>query len=230
MARLNVFDVKLDTSAIDGLTQRLSQLDPDQLGKELVSTLNRVTKETYDESRKVMLRSVNLRDEYIQRKMKVSYATSVKPEAVIFASGEKKNLTTLAHYGALQLTEKVNWSNKRIREAGHEFGKWPGWTERTGSKDRGIAVNRKAAGSRVSVSRSKSRNLPSVFSIPKFKDNDNNKMLFTRGNNGKLKALYGPSVYQLFRTAADNLHESVADSLAAEIGKIADSEFQKVLG
>ena len=69
----------------------------------------------------------------------------------ITAFGGRAYITPLSHYGALQLTRDVTWSNERILAEGHRFTDWPGWTRRTGNEALGISVNQKAAGRSVTT-------------------------------------------------------------------------------
>lgn len=232
MARsdLRAFRVSIDTQQLEALGERLGALTPQQLAASLVGAINATTDRAYELGRSRMLAGINLTDEYIQRKMRVEHATESNPVATIVASGASKDMTSLSHYGAMQETKAVNWSNERIRAAGHAFGAWPGWTRRTGAPGVGIEVGQKAAGKTVEVTRGKRKRLGSQFSIPGKKDNDGNLLIFRRTEAGKLQSLTGPSVYQLFRVAAGLIEEEVGDDLQSSIAAAAEFALTKVLG
>lgn len=246
MARQRVFDVKIDVSQIEALKERLGQVDPAELGRVLVETLNDVTNQTYALSRKHIMASVNLTDSYIQSRVEVKPATSVSPKAEIVATGEGKMTTGLGHYGPYQLKQGVNWTNSRIQQMGKKIGPWPNWELREGDSGRGIGAGEKQAGVTVSVkpgSRKKVKG--AVFTIPGIDHIDGSPVLFRndgepgtgkskmdRGRSkprDKAQALYGPSVYQLFATAAKDIYSDVADNLERAIIERAEEEIQKVL-
>ena len=223
------FKFTVDTSALDGLSDRLTELTPETLGARLVETTNQQIESAYDLSRKRMLSGINLTDSYIQRKMAVTQATANKTTAEIVAYGGKDYLTSLSHYGAVQLAKDVNWTNERILADGNKFGKWPGWTRRTGNEKLGIAVNRKAAGRSVEVVRGSRKKIGPAFAIAGKNDKDGNPLVFRRNAGGKVEALSGPSVYQLFRVAGNELAEQIGDDYQAAIIDAAERELKKVL-
>lgn len=231
MARgdLRAFRVTIDTSQLDALGARLAELTPAALAATLVEGINDTADRAYELGRSRMLVGINLTDEYVQRKMRVEHATEGNPVATIVASGARKDMTSLSHYGAMQETKAVNWSNDRIAAAGHQFGAWPGWTRRTGAPEVGIAANRKADGKTVEVTRGKRKRLGSQFSIPGKKDNDGNLLIFRRTEAGKLQSLTGPSVYQLFRVAAGLIEDEVGDDLQSTIAEAAERALKKAL-
>lgn len=230
MARLNAFSVKVEAGQLEELVANLGALTPEALGALLVETINEQADSAYDLARGRMLAGINLTDQYVQRKMRVEHATANAPVATIVASGARKDMTSLSHYGAMQEAKKVNWSNERIRAAGHKFGPWPGWTRRTGAAGVGIAEGLKAAGKTVEVTRGKRMRLGSQFSIPGKKDNDGNLIIFRRNKAGKIESLAGPSVYQLFRVAAGLIEDHVGDNLESAIADAAERQLKKALG
>lgn len=223
------FDIKIDVSKLDGLQSQFEQLSPAQLGAHLVDAINETADSAYVMARTRMLTSINLTDDYVQRKMRVEHATESAPVASIIASGAPGDMTSLSHYGAMQLTKADNWSNARITAAGHKFAPWRGWTRRTGNAALGIAVDTKAAGKTVEVTRGKRMKLGSQFSIPGKKDNDGDLIIFRRLPSGKLQALNGPSVYQLFRVAAAVIEDDVYASLEDAVAAAAEREIDKAL-
>jgi hypothetical protein len=161
--------------------------------------------------------------------MQVEHATASKPEATITAFG--RMTTSLSHYGAMQETRAVNWSNDRILSMGKTFAKWPGWTQRTGSVGLGIDEDEKAAGKTVEVTKGSRKRLGSQFSIPGLTDNDGNLLIFRRKKGSdKLESLMGPSVYQLFRVAATAIEGDTAEHLAAAVIDLAERQLKKAIG
>lgn len=246
MARQRIFDVKIDVAQIEALKDRLGQIDPSELGKALVETLNEVTEQTYDLSRKHILSSVNLDDPYIRSRIEVKPATSVSPKAEIVATGEGKMTTGLGHYGPYQLRQGVNWTNSRIQAMGKKIGPWPNWELREGDSGRGISAGEKQAGVTVSVKPGSRKKVKGqVFTIPGIDHIDGSPVLFrgtgeTGGGRSKMdrgrkaprqkaEALYGPSVYQLFATAAKEIYSDVADNLERAVLERAEKEILKVL-
>lgn len=228
MARLSAFSVKIDATQLDKLVSTLGTITAAELSGLLVETINDQVDSTYELARGRMLRGINLTDDYVQRKMRVEHATPSMPTASIIASGARKDMTSLSHYGAMQETMAVNWSNDRIA-AKHKFGPWPGWTRRTGAPALGIAADLKAAGKSVEVTRGKRMRLGSQFSIPGKKDNDGNLVIFRRNAAGKIESLQGPSVYQLFRVAAGLVEDEVGDNMERAIGDAAERQMKKAL-
>jgi hypothetical protein len=229
MARLNVFRIDFDTRGLDGLAKKLDGLDPESIGRLMVDAINETADTAYDLGRRAILQGINLTDAYVQRKMEVRYATAKNPEASIVAFGGNKFTTALSHYGAMQLTAKDNWTNDRIRAAGHQFSAWPGWTRRTGNAALGIAVDRKAAGKTVEVIKGVRKKLGPIFSIPGKTDNDGDLLLFRRTPEDKVQSLQGPSVYQLFRVAIPQIYDEVEEDLASSVLDAAEREFTKAL-
>lgn len=227
MAKLFAF--KLDVNDVEDLADDLDRLTPEELAAATVKALNDSIDSAYVLSRNAMLKSINLSDAYVQRKMEVEHATPSKPVATLTAFGGSAFTTSLSHYGALQLTTNVRWSNERILALGHKFEKWPGWTRRTGSAALGIPVNEKAAGKSVEVSRGRRKKMGPTFSIPGKKDNEGNPIIFRRNSADKLEALSGPSVYQLFSSAIPLVYETVADDLEQAVAEAAQQYIQKEL-
>ncbi len=231
----NAFNIKIDVSNVEGLADTLGKLTPEHIGEITIDAINSVADKTYDISRKTILRGVNLTDSYVQRRMVVEHATKQKPEAAIIAFGGKSFLTSLSHYGAMQQTQAVTWTNERILADGHKFGKkWPGWIRRTGDAARGIAVGEKTGGVSVNVTSRKQLKTSKAIIVPNIKDRDGNSLVFKRvGGSGrkdsKLQALTGPSVYQMFRTAIPLIQDEAFDNLEREVTDAAVSIFEKEL-
>lgn len=227
--------IKFDASNLANFGETLNKLSPEALGKRMVETVNTVTTQTYDLARETMLSGINLTDDYVKRKMEVKLATGQKPVAEIAARVTRKSAhTNLSEYGAMTNTARVNWTNERIAAMGQKFGKWPGWTRRTGAQSIGVAVNQKATGVSVEVKRGARKNLKSSpgFQLGKLKDGSGNPLVFERvgsGKSSKIKAMYGPSVYQLFRVAAGKIENQVGDNLRDAVMATAEQAMKEIL-
>lgn len=226
----STFSIKVDTSQLEALVEGLGEVTPEALGQRLVEVTNEQIESAYDLSRKRMLSGINLTDGYVKRKMAVTQATANKPVAEIIAYGGREYLTSLSHYGAMQLAKDVTWSNERIASMGKTFGQWPGWVRRKGNAALGIPVNKKAAGRSVEVVRGSRKKIGPAFAIPGKRDNEGNPIVFRRNGADKVEALTGPSVYQLFRVAATALEEQIGDDYQTAITDAAEAELKKVLG
>lgn len=230
----NVF-IKIDASKLPEFEALFDKLTPDELGKRMVGAINAVTESTYDLARENITSMVGLTDGYIKRKMEVKLATEKLPQATIRADGTRRDAhTNLSEYGAMTHAADVNWSNERIAAMGVKFGeKWPAWIRRKGHESIGIAVGQKAIGTSVEVKRGSRKRITSKpgFQVGKFLDGDGNPMVFERvgsGKNSKVKAMQGPSVYQLFRTASENIHDKASDNLYAAVSDVADQAMKEI--
>ena len=228
MAGRSAFSIKFDVNQVIALADRLDGLTPAALGEAVVEAINETVDSAYELGRARILNGINLTDEYVQRKMQVQHATDKKPTASITAFGGRGFTTGLSHYGALQLDRDVNWSNARIIAAGNKFGPWPGWTKRTGNAALGIQVDRKAAGRSVEVVKGRRKAIRPAFAIPGKKDADGNQVVFRRDGD-TVRALSGPSVYQLFRVAAVSIEGQVGDELEQTIIEVAERRLQEAM-
>lgn len=227
MAR-SAFDIKITLDDLNAVTGKLAGISSERMGEVVVNTLNDAADSAYDLGRKRILRGINLTDDYVKRKMRVEHATSGKLEAAIVAPGSRGFLTGLSHYGSMQEVQPVTWSNARIQAMGHAFGQWPGWTQRIGDQGRGIAPDSKAAGRSLEVVKGRRKNIKSAFTMNK-RDSDGNQIVFRRTAAGTVSALYGPSVYQLFRTAIPQIEDPVADDLQRKLYDAAERMLQNGL-
>ena len=236
MARANVFSIKIDVSELDDFADRLAGLTPEKVGALLVDAINETADSAYELSRKAILSGINLTDAYVQSHMSVEHATANKPEAYIVAFGGRGHTTGLSHYGAIQEVKKVTWSNERIESLGHKFSaKWPGWIRRKGDEARGIDEGDKTAGVSVHVTTSRKKlQTGKAIIMPGVVDREGNELVFKRtGGSGrkdsKLKALQGPSVYQLFRVAGEKIEDQVYGDLERAVVDSAERQFLKEL-
>jgi hypothetical protein len=239
----NLIEIKIDTSQIEALQSRLSEIDPAKLGETLVTTLNQVASETYDLARNSITAGINLQDGYIRDRIQLEKATRNRPVAEIVAPAEKKLMTGLGHYGAMVLEQGTRWSTEDGIERRYKIGPWPYWEPRKGDPGRGFDEGEKARGVSVEVRRGSRKEMRGVFTIPGKEHDDGSPVLFIgTGRPGKgvmdrkrkesrqgVEALYGPSVYQLFRFTANKIAAEVTDNLEQAVIEAAEREFEGIL-
>lgn len=206
------FDIKLDVASISGLSDRLSRLTPEALGAATVQAINDTTDSVYQLARAQMTATLNLTDDYIRRKMEVTRATTQTPESVISAVGSRSNMTSLSHYGAMQERKAAN-NPARAK----------------GDEKRGIPKGQKAAGLSVEVTRGSRKLLAHGFTMPNKRDNSGNLLVFTRDRAGKVRSRTGPSVYQLFRSAAQAVGPDAEKQLRDSLIEQADQAIARAL-
>lgn len=224
-----MMEIKVDSRPIQEAAKKLGNLTAEQLGALTVQVVNDTAQSAYELSRSRMLRAINLTDAYVQQRMQVEPATSSNLTATITAFGGKGFTTSLSHYGSMQESKPVNWSNSRIQAMGKKFGKWPGWTERAGAPGVGIAPNLKADGKSVEVTRGSRKRMGSNFSLAGKKDSSGNLLIFSRNQAGAIRALMGPSVYQLFRVASADIEGQVTDDFEKALSDMADKALKKAI-
>lgn len=211
----SAFNVKLDISSVERLASALGALDADSIGEATMRAVNTVADETYELARPRMLATINLTDSYVQSRMHVDHATSPNNvKASIVASGARSDMTILARYGARQLTQPV---------------KHPARSKGDQLYSRNIAPGMKSAGISVEVTRGGRKPITNAFFMPL--RGGNGVGLFTREGNGdkNYKHRYGPSVYQLFRTTANNILGEVADNLESTLVEEVNKQMRQVL-
>jgi len=225
--------VKIDVTALERFAGKLDGISGASMGEATRRAVNVTADTVYDLVRPRMIANINLTDEYIKSRMVVNHAKpGGKAEAVITGKGSKNNMTQLINYDAKQLTQQVNHTNASILAAGRQFGKWPGWTKRTGDAMRGIPADKKRAGMSVAVKPGSVKRLEHGFLIQL--DNGAGLGLATRsaGAKGKsnYKVRYGPSVYQLFRYQAsqvlDEAREELETNTVAQVVELFEKELR----
>ncbi len=228
------FSIKFDISDLTGVAEHLSRFAADELPNATLRAVNEVAQRAYDDARPRITARVNFTDSYVQQRMDLRRATNpLAPTATVVALG--KYVTTLGHFKPRQVDTKVNWTNARIKAEGHKFGKWPGWTKRTGDSTsyRRIAADRKGAGGTVEVLRGVRRGtMPGAFlmNLRRGGDAGDRVGVFVRSKDGKtVRHLYGPSVYQQFRTVAANIENEVGDDLELTITRALEDQLAKAL-
>jgi hypothetical protein len=217
----------------------LAKLDSVGLGDQLVKATNEAADNAYQLSRKAITNAVNLKLGYVDRKVQLKPASKGKPRAEIVANGD---ITMLSHYGSMWRSKENRWNDPP-----------PGWKIGLGRFRYTPRVNEdKEAGASVEVKSGARKEMPGAFTITKngkvVEDREGNPLLFiqrsgTKGQGSKtdttrlprkagrakVQALVGPSVYQLFRTAAQAIEGEVRDDLEARVLRVATEEFEKVL-
>ncbi|MBF6987253.1 phage tail protein [Cupriavidus sp. IK-TO18] len=237
--RSSAFSVTVDTVRLEEIGNSLSHLDDAALGRSAVTAVNIVAQKAFADAKAKMNAGINLPDSYLDERMAIELATDpAKPRARILARGR---LTTLTQYGAQQSTRPVKFSNDSISPG--KLGRNPRkagsllpWKLRVGNQALGIPVGMKQDGISVEVTRGGRKSITSVQ--PFFvRGRSGNLLVMTRkpGTTGKkrgdLKALYGPSVYQLFRAALDETFlNDVADRLGKTVVTLTADELKKALG
>jgi hypothetical protein len=233
------FAIKIEMGQVEALGQKLANVSAERIGDVVVASLNEVVHETYDLARQKMTAGINLKDQYVQRQMSVEEATKSRPVAEITAKGV---VTGISHYGAMQDPQKVSYTNEYILQKFGKFSKWPGWPERTGAPSKGIPVGQKVGKMSARVG-SATKSIGKKFVIPKLKDTEGNSMVFRGlGKPGRgvmdrnrkqsrqaVERVLGPSVYQLFRFAAEELQGEVADNLEQRLVEEAVRVFEEAL-
>jgi hypothetical protein len=203
MGRTRFFKQKIDTRAIEGLAADLSKLSGEALGRATILAVNDVADRAYSSSVKGM-RGINLEESYITSKMQVVHATDlVNPSAEIIARGD---LTILGHFDPRQLAQSA-----------------PG---AKGDPSRGIGAGQKQAGITVEVTRGKRKSFAKAFTMTLLGSGKTG--VFIR-EGGRIKHLYGPSVYSLFRYQVEGSLEQIADDLLGSVSRRVDEAVQKAL-
>lgn len=202
--------------ALRNLSDRLGQLDDAAFTRVAVATVNEVGQRAYDLARGRMNAGLSLTDAYLERKMQFRPADAEqRPRAVVIAFG---TLTTLGHYNPRIITQAV---------------KKPAASR--GNPALGIPAGQKLAAVTVAVRRDSRKVVreksSDVFLAPSIRDREGNPLIFQRlpgktsTGKSKLKALLGPSVYQLFRYQLDQngLVSEVENDLAETLGQRAEA-------
>lgn len=209
-----------DTRALATLASRLEGLAGDTLEAVATVVVNEVGERTYDLARVRMLAGLSLTDVYLRNRMGfVPAQRGQRPRAVVLARGD---LTTLGHYAPAVTTQAAK-QPKRSK----------------GNSALGIAAGQKLAGVSVAVRRGQRKTVRAdqgdTFLMPGRRDSEGNPLIFrrlagsTRSGRDKLKALLGPSVYQLFKYQVDHFQEEVENDLAETLMERAEAAFLDAL-
>lgn len=218
-----MIDISFDTSELVEQVDRIAMLDSTTLAEMRLDAVNVVSLTVREKSIDQTRAELNLSRDYIEARIARAEAKGATARARI--TSEVRG-ATLQRFGAQQEVAPVNWSNSRIEALGQKFGKWPGWTYRKGDASRGIAEDKKAAGVSVDVNRKGAKTITSAFTMPL--KNGNGIGAFRR-EGGKVKHLYGPSVYQVFRRYITTNEQAIADTLRDEFVGRLDTKIQEIL-
>ena len=219
-----MIDISFDTSELVEQVDRIAMLDNTTLAEMRLDAVNVVSLTVRKKSIDQTHAELNLSRDYIEARIARAEAKGATARALV--TSKVRGATLQRFTGAAQETKPVNWSNSRIEALGHEFGKWPGWTYRKGDASRGIAEDKKAAGFTVDVNRKGAKTITSAFTMPL--KNGNGIGTFRR-EGGKVKHLYGPSVYQVFRRYITTNEQAIADTLRDEFVGRLDTKIQEIL-
>jgi hypothetical protein len=202
------FGVKFDMRQVDELAGKISGITARTISAPMIDVVNSVATDTRRDALKVMLRSLNLEESYVEPKVELTKASNpVSPRATIVASGA--TITNLERYfraGGAQLQKPVTWSNAGTRPS-HQSVRVPkkglGWVPRKGAAALGIPADYKQAGLTVAVVKGKASPFPHSFI---FKSRAGVKLIGSRAKGdhkgkGKIQTKVGPSVYQMFNAA-----------------------------
>ena len=215
------FSLTVADEALRDLSDKLGKLSESEFEQVATRTVNEVGQRTYDLARGRMNEGLSLTDAYLQNKMRFVPASPQDRRAVVRADGA---LTTLGHYNPRIITQPVKNPEKS-----------------KGNPALGIPAGQKPAAVTVAVRRASRKavrdNARDVFMVPKFRDSEGNPLIFQRlpgfTSKGKdrLKALLGPSVYQLFRyqLTDTNLTGEVQDDLTERLGQYAEQAIQEII-
>lgn len=213
-------EVTVDTLALDRMGERLANLDGGVFTEVATEAVNQVAQRTYDLARDSITKGVNLSEAYVTSRMELQLAkASNRPRAAIIARGSaRKDYTVLGHYGEKQLTAPAkNAKGDAIR------GIPPG------QKAAGISVE-VTPGSRKTVRPGKNDTFTLIRGGKLVLDSEGNPLIVRRiGSRKKLKALYGPSVYQVFRTATNYILNDVEIDLSETVASQAEAALLKAL-
>ena len=215
-------DIGFDTTDLLALAEDLARFDPTELGELAHRVVNVVSLNVRKRAIDQTLKELNLTRDYVEGKIAREEAQPGGAARALIKSQVRG--TTLQQFGAgpRTLKQPVNWTNDQILAMGKKFGRWPGWTRRTGDqfgnrnippnyKSRGIAVQIKRAGGEGVIDRG--------FVMPLRRGQEaggNGYGVFARDKSGVIKHRYGPSVYQTFRRYITDNSTPINDELLAD--------------
>lgn len=197
MARTSAITIGIDQ--ITDMADRVGQLDAQVFGKAAQAALNETIDRTYDLASDRITTGINLSDDYLRRRMTVEHASGSKLEASITATGSRALMTRLATYDAAMVIVP-----RKTTRASRAKGLLP----------IPIGVGAKQGAVRVTVTRGSTKMGTDMFMLPLRTGNVlGEKFGVFRREGGKLKHLFGPSVYQLFAYQAPRIVDDVAEDL-----------------
>ncbi len=194
MARLTAIKIGIDQ--ITQMADRVGQLDAQVFGRAAQDALNETIDRTYELASDRITTGINLSDDYLRRRMTVEHASAGKLEASVVATGSRALMTRLATYDAAMVIVP-----RKTTRASRSKGLLP----LNGGKQAGV---------NVTVVRGAPKTLNSGFMLPlRAGATLGDKFGVFRREGGKLKHLFGPSVYQLFAYQAPRITDEVVDDL-----------------
>lgn len=206
--------IKIGVDQIRQMADNLGRLNAEGFSDVAVTVLNETIDRAYEMARERITVGINLTDDYLRRRMTVDHATAGKPEAAITASGSRALMTRLATYDA-QMVIVPRKTNRPSRSQG--LLKIP-----SGGKQGGV---------NVTVVKGAPKTLQSGFLLNlRAGAATGEKVGVFRREGGKLKHLYGPSVYQLFAYQAPRISDEVADDLQDTFLRRVDEQVERILG
>lgn len=201
--------IQIDVAQVSGLADKVAKLDAESFAQAAVTALNDAAESGYELARDRITVGINISDDYLRHRMSLNPATRTTLKAEIVASGDVSRMTRLVHYDARMVIV-------------------PAKTKRPQNRGRlGIPVGSKQAG--VSVHVKTPKTIDGWFMLPLRQGNAQGEKLgvFSR-KNGRLKHMYGPSVYQLFRYQIPHIEGEVGEGLQEEMLRQVDIEVRKV--
>lgn len=194
MTRQRSFEFKFDARPLEALGSRLEQA-AENVGTRLsaAEVANEVVARWQPRFQRAMNAGLNLSDEYVASRMQTVPANAAGPGAVRAEIVTRGALTIIGHY-----------PNEQLRAEGT--------TTRSG-QSRG----RRAAGVRVEIKKGAPVVEPQWFlmRLRRGTEAGDKVGLFVRTSSGRVKHLYGPAPYSLFRFQIGQLDDTMADDLAA---------------
>lgn len=191
MVRQTRFDVEFEP-ALD-LAARLQAVGGGALRRAQVEAVNEVTSRFDLLARKGENEGINLSDAYIAEKTRVTLAANGVPSASIVTRGD---LTPMGRFPHSQMWKPAKGKAK-------------------GDPKRGIPAGSKAAGVRVDIAKGRPQYSPSLFTMTLREGARAGTRVgvFVRTSAGRLKHLYGPSPYSLFRYQVERRRDDLLDDL-----------------
>lgn len=204
--------IRIGIDQLQQLADRVGHLDAAALGDAIVPALNETADRTYQLAADRITTGINLSDAYLRRRMKVEPATTRTLEASITATGDRSFMTRLASYDAAMVIVP-----RKTTRASRAKGLLP----LHGGRQNGV---------NVTVVRGQTKTLNSGFMLPlRAGATLGDKYGVFMRDHGRLKHLYGPSVYQLFAYQAPRIVDDVAEDLQQTLLARVSEQVDKIL-
>lgn len=228
---MSAFNVKIDVLELEGAASRLERLDAAAINRAATRAVRSVSEVAFVDAKKRVNKTLNLSDAWVDQRMKLQAVTQNGNRASATISAVRARETSLRNFDPVQMVTPVRFTNadiaSRIGTPGMNPRK-PGtrllWKERIGDTSRGIAVDQKANGINVQVTRGAPKRIASAFSL-RLRGSGINGIV-RRDAAGRIKVLYGPAVYQSFRNALPVLNDEVETNLRSRVIVELDKELE----